>query len=76
MSSPRSAVTGNPISTAAQKQAEHYLQATTSSSAKNQQSIFEPNFMFVFFVFSCLAHMKKITIDALKFLSAGHPEVK
>jgi hypothetical protein len=30
----------------AQKQAEHYLQATTSSTAKNQQSIFEPNLMF------------------------------
>jgi hypothetical protein len=48
VSSPRSAVTGNPISIAAQKQAEHYLQATTSSSAKNQQSIFEPHVMFVF----------------------------
>lgn len=47
MSSPRSAVTGNPISMTAQKQAEHYLQATTSSSAKNQPSIFEPNLMFV-----------------------------
>jgi hypothetical protein len=48
MSSPRSAVTGNPISITAQKQAEHYLQATTSSTAKNQPSIFEPNIMFAF----------------------------
>jgi chromosome segregation ATPase len=46
MASPRSAVTGNPISMTAQKQAEHYLQATTSSTAKNQPSIFEPNLMF------------------------------
>lgn len=54
MSSPRSAVTGNPISSTAQKQADHYLQATTSSTAKNQPTIFEPNLMFVNTPF-CLA---------------------
>jgi hypothetical protein len=62
MSSPRSAVTGNAISLTAQKQAEHYLQATTSSSAKNQPSIFEPNIMFdAIFVFvtflSCFSYI-------------------
>lgn len=69
MSSPRSAVTGNAISLTAQKQAEHYLQATTSSSAKNQPSIFEPNIMFdAVFVFDTF-------LSRFSYMCfSGHPE--